>query len=318
MVLLIGFLGSGKTTLIRKLVPALKDAGCVPQVILNDYQNARVDAALLEEITAHVVPISGSCVCCGSREQLLESLETLPMISKGVVLLEANGTSDAVELVELLSLAPQARRFSAPLQISVVDAKRWQKRFWHNPLEREQIRTASWIYPTRREEIDAKRWESVQASVTEANPRAVWMDFEGLLQELQESVSETEKISERGSTEKAFADWDRESHAREQVHVGTYHFASLEFPLPSAVDRTAFERFQHAVPQGVERIKGLIAFTDNPEVFHSYQWVGDPPQGLLLPLKGTPKNRPVLVFIGSGLPRVQLSLLVDGLRPLPI
>ncbi len=44
LVLLVGFLGAGKTTYLRALIPALTAEGLQPHVIINDYQNARVDA----------------------------------------------------------------------------------------------------------------------------------------------------------------------------------------------------------------------------------------------------------------------------------
>ena len=39
-----GFLGAGKTTLLQNLVPALGAEGLKPSLLINDYQNARIDA----------------------------------------------------------------------------------------------------------------------------------------------------------------------------------------------------------------------------------------------------------------------------------
>src|SRR5882757_10372319 len=50
LVLLVGFLGSGKTTYLRALLPALQSNGLDPHVVINDYQNAKVDAALLHDL----------------------------------------------------------------------------------------------------------------------------------------------------------------------------------------------------------------------------------------------------------------------------
>ena len=62
------------------------------------------------------------------------------------MLVETNGTTDSEMLIETLSLERSLRHFSLPIQISVIDAQRWQKRFWHNALEREQARTASQVF----------------------------------------------------------------------------------------------------------------------------------------------------------------------------
>ena len=40
-----GFLGAGKTSLLRELLPRLEESGITPRVIINDHQHARVDAS---------------------------------------------------------------------------------------------------------------------------------------------------------------------------------------------------------------------------------------------------------------------------------
>ena len=56
LILIVGFLGSGKTTYLRRLLPELRGRGIDPHVIINDYQNARVDAELLRELAVSIVP----------------------------------------------------------------------------------------------------------------------------------------------------------------------------------------------------------------------------------------------------------------------
>ncbi len=166
LVLLVGFLGAGKTTYLRALIPALTAEGLQPHVIINDYQNARVDAELLRELTDTVVSISGSCVCCGSRDELMTSLTAFEPGPGRVVVVETNGTTDAEALVELLSLEPTLGSLTQPIQVSVIDTKRWQKRFWHNSLELEQTRTAGYVWLSRWEDVDSKRREAVGASLS--------------------------------------------------------------------------------------------------------------------------------------------------------
>jgi G3E family GTPase len=67
LVLLVGFLGSGKTTFLKALLPLLKEHCVVPRVIIN-YQNAEVDAEQLVAFVDRVEAIRGSCICCSSNE----------------------------------------------------------------------------------------------------------------------------------------------------------------------------------------------------------------------------------------------------------
>jgi G3E family GTPase len=162
LILLVGFLGAGKTTYLRRLLPQLSQLEIEAHVIINDYQNASVDAELLHDLTEMIVPISGSCVCCGSRDKLLSALEDFDHRPGRVVIIETNGTTDSEELIELLSLAPELERFAPPTQVSIIDGKRWQKRFWHNGLELDQAKTANHLFVSRTDEIDETRLRKVK------------------------------------------------------------------------------------------------------------------------------------------------------------
>ena len=150
LILLVGFLGAGKTTYLRRLLPQLSKLGIEAHIIINDYQNASVDAELLHDLTEMIVPISGSCVCCGSRDKLLSALEDFDHRPGRVVIIETNGRTDSEELIELLSLATELEQFALPTQVSVIDGKRWQKRFWHNGLELDQAKTANHLFVSAR------------------------------------------------------------------------------------------------------------------------------------------------------------------------
>ena len=164
LVLLVGFLGSGKTTFLKNLLPLLQRQGIEPHVVINDYQNAKVDAEQLRGLAAEISAISGDCVCCGSREELVTTLEEFEHVPGRVVLVETNGTTDSEQLIEILSLEKNLRRFSLPVQLSVIDAQRWQKRFWHNALEREQARTASHLFVSRSDTVKPARITEVEQS----------------------------------------------------------------------------------------------------------------------------------------------------------
>ena len=114
LVLVAGFLGSGKTTLLRTLLPELRAAGILPHVILNDYRNAEVDAATLEGDRDLITPIAGTCICCGSQEELMRALVDARLGPDSVMLLEANGTADTAEIIELLTVDRRLARYTPP------------------------------------------------------------------------------------------------------------------------------------------------------------------------------------------------------------
>lgn len=326
LVLLVGFLGAGKTTFIRTLLPALAEHGIEPHVIINDYQNARVDAQLLDGLAESVVPISGSCVCCGSRDELMSALEKFEPRTGRVVIVEANGTTDAEELIEMLSLEPGLDRFTAPIQVSLVDGKRWQRRFWHNGLELDQARTAAFLHISRDSEIDERRRAGVLDSLRKhgiAAPLVTPEEFSAELAGIAAEVAETPDRTKAGHGSDCGCGHDHDGHPhhhseglRDDCHVVTHHFSSCQVEMPAQVSRKLLEDFLDGLPGEVIRAKGLVRLDDSPDEYHVFQKVDRFDSAQILPIGTASRlSHPVAVFIGPGIDEDDLRARVAKLHP---
>jgi len=300
LVLLVGFLGSGKTTLLKNLAPRLTGRGLRPGIIINDYQNALVDAGQLRALGIEAGAISGDCVCCGSREELVETLVGFEHGDGRVALVEANGTTDSEQLIEMLSLEPRLGGFCPPMQVSVVDALRWQKRFWHNALEREQARTGNRVFVSRAGDVKPGRLADVQASLEKLGLPGSLSTVETLTDEITGLAAEMGPLPPR-----SIGDPRPHHHSHDHDH---HHFASLELPLTDPVDRSLFENALARLPAGVLRAKGLVRFADAPSEFLVFQKVDhfDAPQ--FFPVGPSPQIRkPLALFIGPTLDQAEIE-----------
>lgn len=72
-----GFLGSGKTTLVRRLLADAQASGERLGVIVNDFGSLGIDRALLGAGGARSVELAGGCVCCELSDELVVVLEEL-------------------------------------------------------------------------------------------------------------------------------------------------------------------------------------------------------------------------------------------------
>lgn len=267
LVVLSGFLGAGKTTLLRNLLTRLGPDGVIAHAIINDYRNALVDASQLQGLARSVVPISGTCVCCDSRDDLLDTLATITFGPDSVLLMEANGTADMVELVEMLSADRRARRYSLPVQIGVVDAKRWQKRYWNNALEAAQLKTASHLVLTRREEVTEKRWREVEEDLRTLNPRACLASEQVIHALVIAMVRQAHEMPRRRFTPSPLLAHRRPEAGHRPLHAPhhhQHHFASMELKLPDLVSRAGLEAFLRELPSEVVRAKGVACFPGSP------------------------------------------------------
>ena len=311
LVLVVGFLGSGKTTFLKNLMPALAVEGLTPELIINDYQNARIDAEQFSDLAAEVKALSGDCVCCGSRDELLQALQDFRHESGRVMIVETNGTTDSAQLIESLALDPSLKKFSPPVQLSIIDGKRWQRRFWHNALEREQARTASHIHISRADSVTAERMEAVLESLQECGVRGKRTDPVSFAKDLA-LISDT---AEETHIHEHPAESSCGHHSQHAHGHDTHHFASCEIPLPKILERKAFEALMEDLPEDVLRAKGLVVFDDAPAEFFVFQKVGSDDETRLFPVGPEPRVKtPLLLLIGPSLPVEALRERVERLR----
>lgn len=296
---------------MRELVPELTAQGLRPHIILNDFQNAGVDASYFEGLVESVAPINGSCVCCDSFESLIDALEEQDLCEKSILLLEANGTTDSVELIEQLSLRPECARYTMPIQVSMVDAKRWQNRFWHNALEREQVATANYLRITWQDTVCEERLQEVREQLNEHAPRAKVVETDTLIEALISTQREAVAWPSRrlsalqGHDDDHGHDHHDHTHGHHDAHNhDRYHFASWEYPLPDEIDPLLFYQTIQDLPREVLRCKGIVRLTE-PKGRLIFQKVGDSDL-LATPLDKPVGIEPMIIFIGASLPVEEL------------
>lgn len=116
-----GFLGAGKTTLLRNLLGALQEYDITSDVILNDYENAELDAETLRDKASAISPLSASCACCGGLEEMVNLALAAQDSRADCLLIELNGTADPVPLIETFTLLDEkltsARAGRSPLSM---------------------------------------------------------------------------------------------------------------------------------------------------------------------------------------------------------
>ena len=280
IITVVGFLGSGKTTLLRHLINNYVNKGYNPFVVLNDYENANLEAQqFLDQLDSKQVrALSGSCICCSGINELRELINRIPQRSNGITLIEANGTSDACSLMSFLGVGLN-ERFLPPIQISVVDVKNWQTRDDNNDLEVNQIQVSSLIVLTHIENISEERKNFVIKELYKFNPTAEILNINEidvtLLPKLLPSKNKFQKFD----------------------HLKA-HWSSCSIDLPNLPDSSYIYDICNALPMTIMRIKGCTQIGDKKE----FVYFERTPNGKvsIRPFNGVPITGSKLLTIGPG------------------
>ena len=102
IVLITGYLGAGKTTLINRLLS--ESRGRKLAAVVNDFGAINIDAALLSNVSDEVINLKNGCVCCSLLGDLLQTLSAILRRDPrpdGIVI-ETSGLSNPAEIVRTL------------------------------------------------------------------------------------------------------------------------------------------------------------------------------------------------------------------------
>ncbi len=280
IITVVGFLGAGKTTLLRHLMSSYIDKGWNPFIILNDYENANLDAIQLTDKIAPewIKPLTGSCICCSGINELRDYVNRIPERVNGITLIEANGTSDACSLMEFLGVGLNDR-FLPPIQISVVDVRNWQKRGEHNELESNQIQVSSLIVLTHIEKISDNRQNLVINELKKLNPFAKILTIDALDIMLLPELSPSKNTAQKLDHHKA-------------------HWSSCSIDLPNLPNLKSIHDICTMLPKSILRVKGCTKIG----VENKYTYFQRNPDGevFVRPFNGVPITDSKLLTIGPG------------------
>ena len=89
-----GFLGSGKTTLVRHVLAESQRQGQRVAVISNEFGELGIDQALLGQWDEAYAEIGGGCVCCRLSDELVDTLQMLwERVRPDRVIVETSGVA---------------------------------------------------------------------------------------------------------------------------------------------------------------------------------------------------------------------------------
>ncbi len=111
-----GFLGAGKTTLVNRILAASRSRTAV---LVNDFGEINVDAALIKSDDGLTMELSGGCICCSMAEgigpAIFRAIESAP----DEILIEASGVGEPRRVAEFALLD---RRLKLDMVITLANA----------------------------------------------------------------------------------------------------------------------------------------------------------------------------------------------------
>jgi G3E family GTPase len=178
VVLVTGFLGSGKTTLISALLahPALGETA----VLVNELGEVPIDHHLVRQVDERTVVMASGCVCCTLRGDLRDELrDLLSRRARGEVpsfervIVETTGLADPAPVLSTLLAEPVLRhQYAVEAVVATVDALNGAASLDRQPESVKQAAVADTLLVTKADVADPHAIAALERRLRRLNPVA--------------------------------------------------------------------------------------------------------------------------------------------------
>jgi G3E family GTPase len=179
LVILTGFLGAGKTTVLNRVLGAQHHRRVA--VIVNELGRIDIDGRLIRARAGDVVELAGGCVCHEVRtmEELWGAFdEVIPRARPERIVLETTGIAEPAAILEgLEERPPELRNVIAAGVVTVVDAEAGLDQLERYPEARAQVQSADRLLLSKLDLAAADLLEALHGALGRLNPAAERASF---------------------------------------------------------------------------------------------------------------------------------------------
>lgn len=321
-----GFLGSGKTTLINRLLKQ-PDMNRVA-VIVNELGEIGIDNDLVEVSSEQMMLLNNGCLCCVLRGDLQETLRDLfvkrrngEVIDFDRVIIETTGIADPAPVMQTLMTDTLLQaQYRLDCVVTLVDAVNGAGQLTQFSEPVKQVALADRLVVTKTDLVAEKQLSALTSRLNELNPRApVRVALNG---EIELSFLVDVGLRRTQAKLEEVERWLGASHEHDRGHGHAHDQAIQSFalrferPMPWAAFTQCLEVLTALRGPDLLRVKGLVNVEGKtgPIVVQGVQHLFHPPLELAA-WPGTDRSTR-LVFITRGIPRENIANLFAAIGAL--
>lgn len=289
--ILTGFLGSGKTSVLARLLRLSEFANTA--VIINELGEIGIDDALIESVEDDVVMLRSGCLCCSMGSSLEETLADLyGRRSKGTIsfftriIVETTGLADPIRMVQSLLASPiLGDTFAFKGIVSTIDGLFGHDQLVRQPEVRHQVAAADIILITKID-ICPTGTSALETEIRSLNPGAPILPIaQGPTLSLRPLAEQMNSFSLAGAPEATVLALKLTPEVNSlPAHADGIHSRSafIDQPVTWPAYAEWIEGLKRLPAEGLLRVKGLLHVAGNPKpvVVHAVHHVFSRPTTL--------------------------------------
>ena len=305
--LITGFLGSGKSTLINRLLSRFQERKF--GLVVNEFGDVNLESSIVKTEDESIVELSNGCMCCVVRGDILRTVDGLLQRSPETshILMEASGLSDPVPIANTFLNSDLDGRVRFDSIVCVLDLEQYRRNLSEYEIPLSQLEYADFIVLSKTSEVTSEQIDEAKRFLGTVETEATIVrddDERGL-----SLILDTLDIDHTDIRELEIAEHDHSDHSHEDgdhEHSGGYHHAhesvtTLFFRSSRPVYADHFGKVFQSLPAGVVRAKGFLDLADEESGDRKYilQYTGARKDLYSEPWNADETRQTAIVFIGK-------------------
>lgn len=305
--LLVGFLGSGKTTLANRILTEHHDQRIA--VIVNEFGDVGIDGRLIVGVEDNVIELSNGCLCCTVQGDLADTLRQLLERRRQTVdaqpferiVIEASGLASPGPVLQGMLVDPSLNaHVRVDGVITMTHAKHIVQQLVDHPEASEQVAYADHIILNHCDRCEGDALAAAEAALHACNPHA---DLErttraevDVVRVLNQQTWDSARVK-AALANGAWCDDHAHEHAHAHLHTQGVGTLALRADAPMDLHRLTGWLLDLAKRRSHElmRLKGILRCQSHDQavvIQGVYQWIevrleaGEPPVASVLVLIG--------------------------------
>jgi G3E family GTPase len=267
LVIVTGFLGAGKTTLVNALLARRAARGATGKigVVVNELGAIGIDGALLAGNEAQQVELPGGCVCCVLGDELDRTLIDLVRRNPALeaIVLETTGVAEPLPIAWAVRREGVRELVRLAAVVTVVDAENFLTSRSVSSAVAPQVAYADILLVTKAELAGEPRVDEVVRAVKELAPRAevrlgTAAEFAAWLEIMLADPDVARARSAEESPETASGHVHVHDEACRDADTHAHGVDSVVVDVPGEVDLEELEDALGQLPANYVRIKGIV------------------------------------------------------------
>jgi G3E family GTPase len=261
--LLTGFLGSGKTTLVNRLLTQAH--GRRLGVIVNEFGQLGIDGALIARSAGPVIELANGCVCCATRGDLFATLNEVmagPQKLDGI-LIETSGLANPGPVIDDLEQYQLTQPIRFDSVVTVIDAENFDRNLDAAEAAFEQITLGDLLLVNKTDLVSVEIGGLIEKGLRKLNPAARVLHCV----ECEVPLDTLLGVERQAGHEAPHG----HSHAHDHDHHHTHSdFDSIVARCERPLDPVRFTAWLDGLPSTIFRVKGFVrlAGSDDEVIVH--------------------------------------------------